>query len=270
MANSGTSTSMFGETYEYANQIKSPDLMKMSDYGSWNQIKKNVNGLESYFTVLLEGGGNASKVKSSALNGGLGNRYFLKTGQKCSNKKDRYIYIDHVPTKRTSQASVGFGNNVGLIPGITNNAISAIDPIGMASAFMDTSPTKECIEVDLSTVDQHGTSGSSKQWISKDDVTDIDACWFAKKNNVRTNPETKKRCRDGFSNISDTQFTGELSGSELSGSELSGSELSGSELSITRTNVDQSQSSDILESAYILLIGGVGLYALNSLLKITR
>ena len=82
--------------------------------------------------MLVSGGG-----KASATGQPLGNKFFLKTGGKCTDKStgqdvDRYIYINNVPVGNipfiSSGAGVNFSEFKGLIPGTISN-LNAFNPI---------------------------------------------------------------------------------------------------------------------------------------------
>ena len=62
-----------GPTYNYAKQIKAPDEMGMSGDGNMGALARDIAGIVNYTKVMVEGGGNASRV-----NGPLGNKFFLK------------------------------------------------------------------------------------------------------------------------------------------------------------------------------------------------
>jgi hypothetical protein len=258
--------SVLGETYNYAAQIKTPKEMGMNGKGSWKQIEKNVNGIESYFTVLQKGGGAASKQKPGRAgnhSGGMGNRYFLSTGQKCAvgsdgTQSDRFLYMDHVPTPRTSQSYI-FDGDVGLIPGLTNNFLSSIDPIGLATAFTDTNTTKSCIEVELTTIDKNNVAGVEKRHMSIADAKEVDPCWYTSESEK---PPDLGTCMDGFSNMDMVPPTGGIVGSEWD-------DGTGTSRRCDRPfDGPAKRDIDIAETAYIMAIGGVGLYALHRLLRI--
>jgi hypothetical protein len=81
-----------GPDYPYYKYIKTPSDIGMSDKGSLTVLGKNIDGLIAYVEVLVSGGG-----KASATGRPLGNKFFLKTGGKCTDtvtaqEVDRYIY----------------------------------------------------------------------------------------------------------------------------------------------------------------------------------
>ena len=81
-----------GPDYPYYKYIKTPSDIGMSNKGSLSQLGKNIDGLIAYVEILVSG-----KSKASATGKPLGNKFFLKTGAKCTDtltkqEVDRYIY----------------------------------------------------------------------------------------------------------------------------------------------------------------------------------
>jgi hypothetical protein len=242
--------------YDYTEKIHPPtgSVMGIKEKGTWPQVGKNINGLESYFQILSKGGGKASKV-----NGGMGNRYFVKAVGKCKGKgkqagPQRYIYMDHIPTERSAQQAI-FGEEVGIVPGLTNNVAQAMDPDNIINAVSGGVP--ECVKVSLSQVNSKGKYiGHTSKWVSKSDAGDIDACWFNEKHNPHAAKE-KRQCIDSFANISDSHNIAH-NAAEVP------SDLGGM-FDIPNPSVQHMDSLDTLETIYIAMLSGVGLYALHML-----
>jgi hypothetical protein len=242
--------------YDYAKQIRPPHDVGITDKGTWDQVGKNIQGLESYFQVLSKGGGKASKVAASARNGGMGNRYFVPAMGNCSNEKPRYIYMDHVPTKRSAQSFI-FSEEVGFIPGLTNNVLQAMDPDNIVNAVSGEAP--ECVEVELTQVNSIGQPiGAEKRWVSESDARDIDACWFSSGTNKYAD-DKHKTCKDSFANISDTRNMA-LTAAEVPEPSIADS--------VPSTVDTVSISMDTLEILYVMMLSGVGLYALHRMSSI--
>lgn len=245
--------------YDYTKKIIPPYEMGIRDRGTWSQVGKNISGLESYFQVLSKGGGAASRV-----NGGMGNRYFVKAVGKCKGEGDvdgpqRYIYMDHIPTKRSAQSAI-FGEEVGIVPGLVNNVAQAMDPDNLINAVSGGVP--ECVEVDLSQVNSMGESiGHTPKYVSRSDAKDIDACWFRDRKNIHANSE-KQTCRDSFANISDNH-TVVRNAAEVP-SDL-GNMLVPTLSHQPENTQDTQDTLDTLETLYIAMLSGVGLYALHKL-----
>lgn len=245
--------------YEYAKQINPPDTVGINDRGTWKQVGKNINGLESYFQVLSKGGGKASKQSVSAKSGGMGNRYFVPAVGKCGNGENRNIYMDHIPTKRSAQRSI-FKNEVGFVPGLTNNVLQAMDPDNIVNALSGSAP--DCVEVNLTQVNSKGENvPATSKWVSKSDAADIDACWFSKGNNPHAASEEQK-CTDGFANISDSYNMARHAAPVVPTDDSMVGDITGSEPAYP---IGDELPLDTLETLYVAMLSGVGLYALHRL-----
>ena len=237
--------------YKYTDQIHPPtgSVMRIKEKGNWGQVGKNIKGMESYFEILSKGGGKASKV-----GGGMGNRYFVPAVGKCSNDEQRHIYMDHIPTERSAQQAI-FGEEVGIVPGLTNNVAQAMDPDNIINAVSGGVP--ECVEVNLTQVNSKGDHiSASSKWVSKSDAGDIDACWFKDKNNPHA-AKDKRECKDSFANISDSHNIA-YNAAEVP------SDL-GEMVDIPNLSTQPEHPLDTLETIYIAMLSGVGLYALHML-----
>lgn len=189
---------LLGPNYSYTNQIKSPGEMGMSSTGSFATLERDISGLISYVELLVTGGGNASKTGRP-----LGNKFFLKTGAKCKDKKtgelvQRSIYINNVPDGSipfiTSGMGVNFTTFEGIIPGTMSN-VSKINPFQILQSFMMGS-NPECQAMTLQTIDVNNNSSTETQYIATLDIQSMNACSFPDKRN----PVTGEKCREAFSN----------------------------------------------------------------------
>jgi len=142
--------------------------------------------------------------KASSTGGPLGNKFFLKTGAKCTNKdtseeEDRYIYIDNVPTGNipfiSSGLDVNFSDFKGLIPGVMTN-LNAFNPFTIMQAFLQ-GPKPECQEITMETIDVNNNKSSESHFVSLVDIGNLDPCIFPDK----TNPKTGTTCRETFQNL---------------------------------------------------------------------
>ena len=107
----GAKEKYIGPDYPYYKYIKTPSEIGMSSKGSLPVLGKNIDGLIAYVELLVSG-----KSKASATGKPLGNKFFLKTGGKCTDIKtkqevDRYIYINNVPQGNVPFISSGLGVN---------------------------------------------------------------------------------------------------------------------------------------------------------------
>ena len=152
----GVEEKLLGPSYPYYKYIRTPTEIGMSDKGTLAQLGKNINGLVAYVDLLVSGNG-----KASATGKPLGNKFFLKTGGKCTDKLtqqevDRFIYINNVPQGNipfiSSGMGVNFGQFKGLIPGTISN-LNAFNPMEIFQAFLSGSKP-DCQEITMETIEQ--------------------------------------------------------------------------------------------------------------------
>ena len=205
-ADADTSSSSFlGPSYPYYKNIKTPSEIGMSDKGSLKALGKDVDGLLAYIDVLVTG-----KSKASATGKPLGNKFFLKTGGKCSSdskgtngeETDRYIYINNVPMGNipflSSASGVSFSTMSGLIPGTISN-LNAFNPVGLFRAFL-AGPKPECQEITMETIDIYNNKSTESHFVSLADIKMMPACQFLDK----VNPVTNVKCRETFTTMGKT------------------------------------------------------------------
>jgi len=202
---------LLGPTYPYYKNIKMPSQIGMSDYGSLQQVGRNVDGLVDYVEVLVTG-----NSRASATGRPLGNKFFLKTGAKCqdvksNNQVDRYIYVNNVPEGNIPFISQGLGVNFsefrGLIPGAMGN-LNVLNPYGIMSSFLAGS-TPPCQEITMQTIDVNNNSSSETHYVTLSDIGGMDPCIFPN----RINPLNGNRCQETFetqnlnqNNLNDDEF----------------------------------------------------------------
>lgn len=194
-----TEAKYLGDPYPYYKYIQSPSQIGMSSKGTLTQMGKNVNGLVSYVDLLVSG-----KGKASATGKPLGNKFFLKTGGKCSDKdsgqdQDRYIYINNVPTGNipfiSSGAGMDFSDFKGLIPGTISN-LNAFNPMEMFQSFLSGSKP-DCQELEMETIDIYNNVSTESNYVTLIDIQNMDPCIFKNKKN----PVTNQKCKEGFEKI---------------------------------------------------------------------
>lgn len=182
-----------GEDYPYYKMIKTPDQLGMSSKGTLKQMGKNMDGLISYVSLLVSGKSDASKTGQP-----LGNKYFLKTGAKCTDAagqtQDRDIYINNIPGGNIPFVSSGLGVNFsefrGLIPGTISN-LNAMNPMQLFQSFLSDS---SCQEVTLEVVDIHNNKHDETHFLTLVDIQNMDACSFKNKRN----PISGAKCKETF------------------------------------------------------------------------
>ena len=194
---------MSDNDYPYYKYIRTPSEIGMSSKGSLAQLGKDINGLVSYVELLVSGTG-----KASATGQPLGNKFFLNTGGKCTDKAtsqevDRYIYISNVPAGNipfiSSGAGVNFSSFRGLIPGTISN-LGAFSPIEIFQAFSSGSKP-DCQELTMETIDIYNNKSTESHFVTLTEIKNMDPCTFIDKKN----PINGNRCRETFTNLKSEQ-----------------------------------------------------------------
>jgi len=183
-------------SYEYYKYVKTPKDMGITTGSSLANVSDAVSGLFNYVKLLVDGDSVASTTGKP-----LGNKYFLKTAQDCTDtetkqKVKRSLYFDNVPTGNlgmfadTGSTTTDFR---GLIPGAVEDVMS-IGKIDFFSAFSNFD-VPECQAVKLKTISVNNNAGTDTQYVTISDIKQISPCNFPD----RVNPQTKDKCtRQGF------------------------------------------------------------------------
>lgn len=188
-----------GPDYPYYKYIKTPSDIGMSDKGTLSQLGKNIDGLLAYVEILVSGTGEASATGQP-----LGNKFFLKTGAKCTDtatkqEVDRYIFINNIPQGNIPFISSGVGVNFsefrGLIPGTISN-LNAFNPMLLLQSFLAGSKP-DCEQITMETVDIYNNKSTESNFVTLVDIRNMDPCIFPD----RKNPVTGIGCKETFSNI---------------------------------------------------------------------
>ena len=213
----GLEQKLLGPDYSYYKQIKSPEEIGMSSDGNLGAMANDIAGLIEYTKLLVEGGGNASKVPRP-----LGDKFFLKTGAKCkdietNNQVDRSIYINNIPDGDIPFISSGLGTDFtvfeGIVPGVMGN-LEKINPLAIFQSFMaGTNP--DCQSVTLETVGGNNEVSKNTGFLTISDIKSMNPCWF----DDNTNPVTKKSkggcnpplSNEGFVNLTPSSYVNEIS-----------------------------------------------------------
>lgn len=182
--------------YPYYKMIKTPAQLNMGSGG--NKINKNIKGLQSYSKLMVQGGGPASVT-----GGPLGNKYFLETDAQCKEPGGelvtRSVYINNIPDGSVPLLSSMTGQNFkkfrGLIPGMIGD-IAELNPMNIVSAIT-TGSEPECTQLTMPVVDNNNHKSEETHYVTKDDISAMNACWFPDKKN----PITGTRCSEGYKNI---------------------------------------------------------------------
>ena len=179
--------SMTSPAYSYTDHIKTPGELGMRADGSIGAIRDDLGGMVDYIQVLTSGGGNAIVGCSDNESGcTLGNRYFIKTAQKCVSKGEkvsRSLYIDNVPQ--------GEMLGDGLVPGMLHN-LEELNPFALIGSFM-AGAVPACRPVTLKT-GSFPNWGTGTGFVSDVDLQYVSACSFPD----GKNPVSGSNCKEGF------------------------------------------------------------------------
>ena len=188
-----------GPDYPYYKFIKTPSEIGMSDEGSISALAKDIDGLVNYVELLVTGQSNASSTGQP-----LGNKFFLKTGAKCTDKStgqdvDRHIYVDNVPAGNIPFISSGLGVNFsefkGLIPGAVSD-LNVLNPFTIFQAFLS-GGKQECQEITMETIDTNNNRSTETHFVSLIDLKNMDPCIFPDKYNRFSD----KHCKETFTSM---------------------------------------------------------------------
>jgi hypothetical protein len=200
-ASSIDENSLLGPSYPYYKYIKTPKELGMSTKGDLSTVGKDLIGLSEYVKVMVVGDSKASKTGKP-----LGDKFFLKSGGKCTDVKtgqevDRYIYINNIPTGNIPFISGGLGVNFtdfrGLIPG-TLEQLNNFNPVTLWHAFTAGSKP-DCQELTMDVIDTYNNRTSVTHYVTLSDIKDMDNCIFPGKK--PTNPVTGEKCKETFNNM---------------------------------------------------------------------
>jgi hypothetical protein len=183
--------------YMYYKFINTPKEMGMSPGYNLENVSNGVSGIVSYIQLLVSGDSNASKTGKA-----LGNKYFYKTSQTCTDpagvNQTLSLYIDNVPSGNLGILPKGESGNFssfrGLLPGIIESAFS-LAQIDFFSAFSSIDPPK-CQNVTLQTIDVNNNVGTGSGYVSISDLKNVSPCNFV--NNGYTNIVTNVTCTEKF------------------------------------------------------------------------
>lgn len=163
--------SLLGPKYSYADELAPPSQIGVASGGSFDSIFNAMVGF-NYYIDAIGFGESTGIARGRRQNQPLGLRYFMKTGQVCSNGADMYEYIDNIPSGLTGRAGQEIQNALkvkarGLAPGILEDAANALNPVRLFNAAIE-SPYSQCKKVSLPVGDIRGKLVSwdgKEKWI---------------------------------------------------------------------------------------------------------
>ncbi len=122
----------FGPNYSFADNLPLPGQIGVRSESSFGAIFDAIGGVNYYVDTIAFGSPTFFDTQNTVP---MGIRYFLNTGQKCSNGATMSQYFDGVPkgdslgsTISKALASAGLPPLKGLAPGMVENARDALDP----------------------------------------------------------------------------------------------------------------------------------------------
>jgi hypothetical protein len=209
---------LLGPDYSFADNVPLPGQVGVRDGDDLGSVIDSVKAIGYYVDMIGFGESSSGLSRGVGPGGGpkaLGVRTWMKTGLKCSNGADMWMYLDGVPKgnalgQRISDGlrSAGLPGMRGLAPGIMEDAQSALNPIpivktifgtGFPQCRLDTQPvgdqdgniqntgTGQYYVQDHETVFQQDGRSVQKRWAFDRDLTqDV---W---------NKTLKTHCADGF------------------------------------------------------------------------
>ena len=157
--------SLLGPSYSFADELRTPSELGIGRDGSFDGIMRAVGGI-NYYTDAIGFGEATGIARSQGMHQQpLGIRYFMKTGQTCSNGADMYEYISSVPNGLPGRVGKEVERTLGvrmrgLAPGIMEDAATALNPLPLFKSAIG-SGYSQCKKVTLPVGDLNGNVRSS-------------------------------------------------------------------------------------------------------------
>ena len=151
-----TGIGFLGPDYNPADELLMPHMIGVRDEGSMGATIDAVKGVAYYVDMIGFGAPSNPLTRSMGRKPEpLGINYFLKSGQKCSNGADMWMYVNGIPKgdglgERTQFAmkQVGMPPLKGLAPGIIEDTKDALNPKPLINSLFG-SGYPECEPVTL-------------------------------------------------------------------------------------------------------------------------
>ncbi len=131
---------VFGPDYSFADNIPLPGEVGVRDGGDLGDVIDAVKGAAFYVDTIGFGEPSSALTRGMPLKP-LGVQTWMRTGLKCSNGADAWMYVDGIPQgnalgKRVQDGlrSAGLPGMRGLAPGILEDVQSALDPMPIMGA----------------------------------------------------------------------------------------------------------------------------------------
>ena len=156
---------LLGPNYSFADNVPLPGQVGVRDGDSMNDVIDSVKAVAYYVDMIGFGQASSGMSRGVGPGGGprpLGVNTWMRTGLKCSNGADMWMYNAGVPTgealgKRVKDglASAGLPGMRGLAPGILEDAQAALNPVPIVKALFG-SGFPRCRLVEQEVGDQDG------------------------------------------------------------------------------------------------------------------
>lgn len=156
---------LLGPNYSFADNVPLPGQVGVRDGDSMNDVIDSVKAVAYYVDMIGFGEASTGLSRGVGPGGGprpLGVNTWMRTGLKCSNGADMWMYNSGVPTgealgKRVKDglASAGLPGMRGLAPGILEDAEAALNPVPIVKALFG-SGFPRCRLVEQEVGDQDG------------------------------------------------------------------------------------------------------------------
>lgn len=139
---------LLGPDYSFADNVPLPGQVGVRDGDDLGAVIDSVKAIGYYVDMIGFGEASSGLSRGVGPGGGpkaLGVRTWMKTGMKCSNGAEMWMYLDGVPKgnalgQRISDGlkSAGLPGMRGLAPGIMEDAQSALNPIPIVKTIFGT------------------------------------------------------------------------------------------------------------------------------------
>jgi hypothetical protein len=171
---SSPSSDYLGPSYDYADELPMPNEVGVRPGGNLSDVTDAVKGVAYYADMI--GYGEASNFLTRSMGNKpfpMGINYFVKTGSRCSNGSDMWVYVNGIPkgdglgqTAQRAMKAAGLPSLRGLAPGILEDAEAALNPAPIVDAVFGTGYVK-CKSVKMPVGDAKGRikGRDGKEWI---------------------------------------------------------------------------------------------------------
>lgn len=160
--------------YSYADSLRTPNQIGVQDGGGIGDVVEAAKGVMYYADVIGFGQSSTGFTAGKPFDV-LGINYFVKTGLKCDNGADMWMYYEGIPKGdsfgkkiQSVMDQMGLPPLKGLAPGMIEDMKAGLDPTPILQATFGSAYPK-CVQVTLPVGDINGNLGDSEsKWIQGD------------------------------------------------------------------------------------------------------